>query len=82
MKKFIETLKFVLSYAGGIKSKIFLVFIVNTFNIILRIITPIVSAQLIIKLTDGNFDELIYFGVVLFVITLIENQTFYYTRKK
>lgn len=82
MKKFIETLKFVLSYAGGIKSKIFLVFIVNTFNIILRIITPIVSAQLIIKLTDGNFDELIYFGVVLFVITLIENQTFYYTRKR
>ena len=60
MKKFIKCLQFVWRYSDGIKSRILFLFIVNILNIAFRIATPLVSAQVIIKLTNGDYNSLIY----------------------
>ena len=62
MKNFIKSLRFVCKYSNGIKSKILFLLIVNIINISLRIALPMVSAQVIIKLTIGAYNELIYWG--------------------
>ena len=68
MKKFIKCLQFVWRYSDGIKSRILFLFIVNILNIAFRIATPLVSAQVIIKLTNGDYNILgnnfIYYNFV------------------
>lgn len=82
MKKFIKCLQFVWRYSDGIKSKILFLFIVNILNIAFRIATPLVSAQVIIKLTNGDYNSLIYWGIILFTITLLEYSTYYLSRTR
>ena len=82
MKKFIKCLQFVWRYSDGIKSKILFLFIVNILNIAFRIATPLVSAQVIIKLSNGDYNSLIYWGIILFTITLLEYSTYYLSRTR
>lgn len=82
MKKFIKCLQFVWRYSDGIKSRILFLFIVNILNIAFRIATPLVSAQVIIKLTNGDYNSLIYWGIILFTITLLEYSTYYLSRTR
>ena len=82
MKKFIKCLQFVWRYSDGIKSRILFLFIVNILNIAFRIATPLVSAQVIIKLTNGDYNSLIYWGIILFSITLLEYSTYYLSRTR
>ena len=82
MKKFIKCLQFVWRYSDGIKSRILFLFIVNILNIAFRITTPLVSAQVIIKLTNGDYNSLIYWGIILFSITLLEYSTYYLSRTR
>ena len=82
MKRFIKCLQFVWRYSDGIKSRILFLFIVNILNIAFRIATPLVSAQVIIKLTNGDYNSLIYWGIILFTITLLEYSTYYLSRTR
>ena len=82
MKKFIKCLQFVWRYSDGIKSRILFLFIVNILNIAFRIATPLVSAQVIIKLTNGDYNSLVYWGIILFTITLLEYSTYYLSRTR
>lgn len=82
MKKFIKCLQFVWRYSDGIKSRILFLFIVNILNIAFRITTPLVSAQVIIRLTNGDYNSLIYWGIILFTITLLEYSTYYLSRTR
>ena len=82
MKKFIKCLQFVWRYSDGIKSRILFLFIVNILNIAFRIATPLVSAQVIIKLSNGDYNSLIYWGIILFTITLLEYSTYYLSRTR
>ena len=82
MKNFIKSLRFVWKYSNGIKSKILFLLIVNIINISLRIALPMVSAQVIIKLTIGAYNELIYWGVIASLISFVENVTYYFSRTR
>ena len=80
MLKFIKSINFVWKYSDGIKGKVLFLFIVNLLNIAFRISMPLVSAQVIIKLTNGDYNQLIYWGIILFIVTLLENITYQLSR--
>ena len=82
MKKFTECIKFVWKYSEGIKSKILFLFVANIINIALRISMPLITAQLIIKITKSDYNAMIYWGLILFLITLLENVSYNLLRLK
>lgn len=82
MKKLIESIKFVWRYSNEVKAKVFLVFILDILNVSLRIALPLISAQLIIQLTKGDYNSIIYWGVVLLILNLLENISYYLFRTR
>lgn len=65
MKELINNLKFAWNYVKGEKKRLILFTITNIFNIILSILAPIISAQIIIELTTNNYQRLILVAIAL-----------------
>lgn len=73
MKEFLKNLKFVWQFAKGERAKLLKYIICNIFMIIISIVAPIISAQIIIYLTDSLFTQLLFLAVVLCLVEWFRN---------
>ena len=70
MKELLKNIKFVWQYAKSEKVKIFIYCILNVIRVISSIMVPIISANVIVNLTDSNIKQFVYMGAVFLGITL------------
>ena len=73
LKEVWGNLKFTWNYAKYQKSKIFGFLICNIISIIISIVVPIISAKIIVSLTDSKFAQLIAMAVILFFVENVRN---------
>ena len=73
MKETIKNLKFAWKYAKGQKKNIILYLIFNVLLMIISIIVPIISAQIIIHLTNSELTRLFYLALVIFIVEITRN---------
>ena len=80
MKDLKKNLKLSWKYAKGQKSKIIGFVICNIVHIIISVVVPIISAQVIVKLTENELMQVIYMAVVLFLIEILRNLIHFLSR--
>ena len=80
MKETIKNLKFAWFYAKNEKWKIIKYIIANLIEVIISIIIPIISAKMIIMLTNNNLYQLVLMAIVIFIIENIRNFVHYNNR--
>lgn len=78
MKLFLNNFKKLWQYAKKDKSLIIKSVIYNIVFIAIRISVILVSAKLIIKLTDNDMLGLLIIGIIVFVIELSHNTIYYF----
>lgn len=80
MKNFGTNLKFAWKYAKEQKSKMIKYIILNAASMIISIIVPIISANIIIALTDNKFEQLIYMATTILFLEGISNFITYFSK--
>lgn len=78
--KLINNLKFAWRYARGEKKRLVIFIICNIFDIIFNIITPILSAKIIVELTSSNYARIILMAMVIFFIDFMSDLVSYIGR--
>ena len=78
MKEFIKNLKFAWTYSKGQKNKLIKYIICNIFSIFISIIIPILSAKIIVKLTNNQFYQLILIAIAIFIVENLRNLVNYF----
>ncbi len=73
MKEFIKNLRFAWNYTKDNKFVLVRYLICDFFSIIIRVLIPILSAKVIVYLTDNKFYQLINIAVVIFITENIFN---------
>ena len=72
MKNLFKNLKFSWQYVKNDKKYLFIITIVNIIDIILNVITPILSAKIIIELTTNNFKRMILIAIMIFIVNFYQ----------
>ena len=80
MKEFFSNLKFAWRYAKSEKKRIYMYLIANLLNVIISIVIPVLSAKIIINLTNNEFIQVIVIGLVIFCIEISRNISNYFVR--
>ena len=80
MREFFEYLKFAWKYAKGEKKKIVAYIIFNIISILISIFVPIVSAKIIVSLTDGAFNQVLFMSIVILIVELSRSTSNYFLR--
>lgn len=73
MKELMKNLRFAWHYSKEQKSKLIKYIIANLLEVIISIVAPVVSAQMIIMLTTNDLYQLVWMAIVLFIIENIRN---------
>ncbi|MBR6689962.1 MAG: ABC transporter ATP-binding protein [Bacilli bacterium] len=73
MKEFIKNLKFAWIYCKDQKSKLIKYIICNIFSMIISIVIPMLSAKIIVELTNNQFYQLILIAIAIFLIENLRN---------
>jgi len=81
MKELITNLKFVWPYCKEHKNKLIKYIILNLLSVIINVVIPLLSARIIIYLTDNNFYQLILVALVIYIVENIRNLIHYFTDK-
>ena len=80
MKEFFEYLKFAWKYAKGEKKRITAYIIFNIISILISVFVPIVSAKIIVSLTEGQFKQVLLMSLVILVVELSRSTSNYFLR--
>lgn len=80
MKEFFGYLKFAWKYAKGEKKRIVAYIIFNVISIVISIFVPIVSAKIIVSLTEGAFKQVLLMSLVILVVELSRSTSNYFLR--
>lgn len=80
MKELLENLKFAWKFAKNQKKRLILYIISNIINIIICIVVPILSANIIVSLTSNMFQQVLCISVVIMFIEWTRNITNYISR--
>ena len=80
MKEFFSNLKFVWQYAKDQKVKLIKYILCNFVVVIISVVVPIISANIIIYLTDSMFYQLLMMASVLCLLELLRNMLNYFSR--
>ncbi|MBE6160176.1 MAG: ABC transporter ATP-binding protein [Lactobacillales bacterium] len=80
MKELCSNLKFTWKYAKDLKNILIKYILCNVVSIIISIVVPMISAKIIIALTDNSFEQLIYMAVLIFFIENLRNFIHYFAR--
>ncbi len=75
-----HNLKFAWQYAKNQKWKLIKYIVTNIVSIIVSVVVPILSAKIIIALTDNNFYQLIFISILIFFIENVRNLIRYFSR--
>lgn len=81
MKNLNKNIKFAWKYAQEQKRYIIVLIITNIINIIFNIITPILSAKIIISLTSNDFKRIILTALAILIINSISSLSDYLSRR-
>ena len=73
MKEFAKNIKFAWFYAKNQKKEVFGFIFLNFLQIINSVISPIVSAQIIVSLTNNKLYQVIILALVMFCLEMIRN---------
>ena len=79
--KLINNLKFAWQYAKDEKFRIGVFLLCNIISIVLYVVTPILSAKIIIELTSNNYIRLISIAVIILLIEIISEFIGYTSRR-
>lgn len=82
MKEFLNNFKFVFNYIKLQKKNIILYILMQILLIIISIVVPVISANVIVKLTDSDFDQVIFMALIIFGIEIIRNIVHYISSKQ
>lgn len=77
IKELKKNIKFAWKYAKDQKFKIIGLGICTFLHIIISVVAPLVSAQVIVKLTDNQLKQVFYLAVLLFIINIIRRMLDY-----
>lgn len=80
MREFKNNLKFAWKYAKSEKKKLIYYVICNIISIIISVIIPVLSAKTIVALTDNQFYQVLIISIVILLVELCINATYYFTR--
>lgn len=80
MKEFFEYLKFAWKYAKGEKKRIVAYVMFNIISILISVFVPIVSAKIIVSLTEGAFKQVLLMSLVILVVELSRSTSNYFLR--
>ena len=80
MKDFVNNIKFAWTFARENKIKIYLYILCNILQVIISVIVPIISASIIVKLTNNELMQVVYMALVLFIIENVRNLLFFLSR--
>ncbi len=73
VKELKRNLKFAWKYAKDQKLRLIALGICTFFHIVISVVAPIVSAQVIVKLSNNQLKQVLYLAIALFVINIIRN---------
>ncbi len=73
MKEFIRNFKFTWLYAKDQLGKLILFLFCNLLYIAISIVTPIISAKIIVNLTDYALKQVVLMAIVLFIIEILSH---------
>ena len=80
MKDFFRNIKFAWKYAKNQKVRLFFYLICNVIHICISVFTPIVSAQIIVKLTDNLLLQVLQLAIVLLMAEMLRNVVVYFSQ--
>ena len=81
MKELWKNLKKVWPYAKEQKAELILYVIFNILGVIISVVVPILSANIIVSLTAGEFTKLVLMAIIIFLVENLRNFVHFYTRK-
>lgn len=79
MKELVYNLKFAWRYARNQKKLIILYILCNIFQIIISVLLPILSAKIIVSLTDNQLIQVLNIALILLITELFRNCVVYLT---
>lgn len=77
MNEFFKNLKFAWKFAKSQKGNFIKFIITNIITIVISVIVPILSAKIIVNLTNNNFYQLIIISIVIFLVEQLNNISSY-----
>ena len=80
MKELFSNLKITWKYTKNQKYKLLKLIIWNIIGILISVVVPILSAKVIVYLTEGVFEQLILTCIMIFVIENLRNFANYFSR--
>ena len=80
MKEFVSNIKFVWKYVKDQKGKLVKYILCNIITVIVSVVVPIISASIIVYLTDSMFCQLLMMTIVLCGLGLLRNLVNYFSR--
>lgn len=81
MKELFKNLKFAWKYSKEDKVYLIIVLTFHLINIFLSIIAPILSAKIIIELTNNNYIQIIIVALTIFIVDIISDIGVYIIRR-
>ena len=80
MKELIKNLQFSWKYAKSQKNKLICYILFNILSILISIIVPILSAKIIVELTNSEFYQVLIISIVILFVDFCSNISNYFTR--
>ena len=78
--EFFKNLKFAWNYAKDQKKNLIWFIIVNILIIIISVVVPILSAKIIVYLTDNEFHQLLLIAIIILLVEWFRNICNYFKR--
>lgn len=80
MKQFMKNLKFTWNYAKYSKKSLIIFTVSHILQILINVITPLLSAKIVIELTTNNYTRILIIAIILFITDFLYNITMYIGR--
>ena len=80
MKEFIKNLKFTWNYAKHSKKSMVIFTLSHILQILINVVTPLLSAKIVIELTTNNYTRILIIAIILFITDCLHNLTMYIGR--
>lgn len=78
MKDFSKSLKFIWKYGKNNKGKIILYSFICIFRVTVSVFFPILSANIIINLTENKLEQLFFLAIILFLLNILNQVVTYF----
>lgn len=80
MKEFFSNLKFAWNYAKSQKKRLLCYIFCNMVSVIVCIAIPILSARVIVNVTDSMFRQALFISIIIFGVEIVSNLISYFSR--